>query len=306
LLVGALVFVILLKVYTLFHPPTDPIPGPIFTCHDIGITYEYRRQRPIIGDALLWPAELLVVGDSRVQTGLRVKGLEEAFGYNTKFYASAANYGGQIADYTESLLETRPRKMILTLAPFGVYVIQREVKFDENRWILFRTVVDNTLEMAVNRTRSYITDPIVFTTRLQAFEIPRMTRFFSPFSFESYAYPVKYEEKKNIRLYNEFFIPGKDIREKNMQTLTKNVEKLLEKGWEIVCIRIPVGESLRKIEEENFDCGRFDKMCKDLDIKYLDYSREHFETFDASHLGPFEAERFTRRLVKDLKEITDW
>jgi hypothetical protein len=265
--------------------------------------YEYKRKRPIIGDVLLRPAELLVVGDSRAQDGIQLSGLRRTLDYRIGMYASAVNYGAQMSDYTGHLLKLRPRKMILTLMPLGVYMRQNEIKIDYGNWELFRTAIDDLLNLAADRLRSYAFSPIIVTIRVNR---EKMTRFFSPLTFEGFAYPSKYSDLRNIRVYTRHMTRDKVIRKENMRRIGENVGKLLEKGWDIVCVRMPVAESLRKIEEDNFDCTAFVKMCEELEIKYLDYSRKNFQSFDGSHMDSFEAERFTRRLARDIKRVTGW
>ena len=73
-------------------------------------------------------------------------------------------------------------------------------------------------------------------------------------------------------------------------------------GWDIVCVRLPVGSHLLPIEEQAVAAEDFVRVTDEAGVPFLDYSRSNFRTRDGSHLIYADAVPFTRLLARDLKQ----
>ena len=78
------------------------------------------------------------------------------------------------------------------------------------------------------------------------------------------------------------------------------------KGWQIVCIRMPISQPLYAIEESFFPSSKFERWCSENHLMYLDYSKSPFPTCDGSHLDADEAMAFTTQLALDLRSKAGW
>ena len=81
---------------------------------------------------------------------------------------------------------------------------------------------------------------------------------------------------------------------------------LVERGYDVVCVRLPMAEGLRAIEEQGLTREEFASIAETAGVPYLDYSRDVFATRDGSHLVVPAARAFTQRLVEDLREVKGW
>lgn len=85
------------------------------------------------------------------------------------------------------------------------------------------------------------------------------------------------------------------------ERLVEHLRALVRDGWTVTCVRLPVSETIRALEEEVTPDAVFSSLCEEAGVRYLDRSRADFRTYDGSHLLHDEAVRFSRRLAADLR-----
>jgi hypothetical protein len=82
--------------------------------------------------------------------------------------------------------------------------------------------------------------------------------------------------------------------------VTKKLQIMKDKGWQIVCIRLPISDSVQKIENGYIDEKTFSRICQQVTVPYFDYSKANCVTHDGAHLSMEEARYFSYLLTKDL------
>jgi hypothetical protein len=89
-------------------------------------------------------------------------------------------------------------------------------------------------------------------------------------------------------------------RQDTLERVGELLTGLVDDGWVVVCVRLPVSDELRAIEELALPSSAFSDLCAALGVRYLDYSAAPYSTRDGSHLLAPDAARFTERLVDEL------
>ena len=77
-------------------------------------------------------------------------------------------------------------------------------------------------------------------------------------------------------------------------------------GWEVVCVRMPVGSVVGRAMNEAFSTADMRAACERLAIPFLDHARAPFPTKDGLHLTYGAAQSYARFLVEELRRVTDW
>ncbi len=106
---------------------------------------------------------------------------------------------------------------------------------------------------------------------------------------------------------NEIYRQGIQLEAVGAREITRNtvvslIRDLVEDGFAIVCLRMPVAAELRAIEESVFSQQQYADLASDAGVPFLDYSRAGFRTRDGSHLLAEDARRFSRMLAADLRQ----
>jgi hypothetical protein len=91
----------------------------------------------------------------------------------------------------------------------------------------------------------------------------------------------------------------RDKRRERVSVMQADLASMIKDGWRVACVRFPVSEGMRKLEDDAFPSEQFTQVCAELGIPYLDMKDTDYQTSDASHLLGADAERCTER-------IADW
>ena len=173
-----------------------------------------------------------------------------------------------------------------------------------SNWMFFRRIIDATLNMCCDRVRCRFVPRLTVNN---GFEKNNETvDYFNPFTFESFNYRATRNPNESDEDYLKWLNMDKTTRKQKLSILQKYMAELISGGWEIICIRLPISGSIKRLEEQNFDCSAFKTLCDNLKIIFFDYSEENYNTYDGSHLDAYEAERFSRRLAMDLQTKINW
>ncbi len=92
-------------------------------------------------------------------------------------------------------------------------------------------------------------------------------------------------------------------RRNSLQNLLREAKS---KGWDIVMVRMPTSEAIRKIESTLPGELQPEIVAREVGVDFIDY-RQMFggtaRTIDGSHLTPFSARMFSRKLAADLSTL---
>ncbi len=305
---GTLVFLALVLVYR-YHVAPRPIAGPLVSCITGDGVHEYLRDRPFMELASIRLADVVVAGDSRVMCGVAPPAFDEMLGLRESNLTAPLGYGGVLPRLLHTL-ERMPRrehgKLVVALSPLGIYNKQvPEPKVKESEWIVCRRLFDQSLDTAAQRVASRMVRIGVVNPNV-SFEEAFGTVFFSPFGHWVASYPSRVDVEAITNVTDMQLGGTVEAREYNLGVVTKQMKKLREKGWDIVCIRMPISAPLRAVEEKYGAGHVFSRWCERNDLPFLDYSAEPYKTYDGSHLPADEAMRFTKRLATDLRERAGW
>ena len=92
-------------------------------------------------------------------------------------------------------------------------------------------------------------------------------------------------------------------REANFESLTERLRALVEAGWRVVCVRLPLAPELLEIEEDSVPSERFARLAAEAGVPFLDYSRADYLTGDGTHMTVTSGRRFSRELGRALREL---
>ncbi len=95
-------------------------------------------------------------------------------------------------------------------------------------------------------------------------------------------------------------------RMREFERLQGMLSALLADGWEVVCVRMPVGSVVGRAMNEAFPTADMRAACERLAIPFLDHARAPFPTKDGLHLTYGAAHSYARFLVQELRHVTDW
>jgi len=303
--IAALVFLFLLSIWFVLAPQPLAKRGPFFSCESSAVSTAYASSGALPVRLAIEAGDLIVAGDSRLNVGIAEPILSEKTGCSVRILARPANRGGQLVSLTRYLLTLTPRRLVLAYSPASVYRPQKgEALPGHTGWMLSRTIFDNTINMITARLRCRLIRPLTFEHGF--YEHDQLEVYFSPLTLYGVAYPVRYRPRFCNKSYTKHLAEDREDRNEHLSLLTKNLKQLKEKGWNIVCIRMPTFHELREIEENAFPSDRFESICRNLDLPYFDYSQSDFATYDGTHIDAYQAEAFTSLLGDDLRERVGW
>ncbi len=300
-----MVFLVLLGAWSTLAPRPLPKRGPFVSCEWSTSSVAYSCSDSLPVRRAIEAAETIVAGDSRLNVGISEPILSEKTGSPVSILARPANRGGQLVSLTGYLLALPPRRLILAFSPASIFRNQKgEALPGQTDWMLSRKVFDDTINMMTDRIRSRLVRPLTFEHGF--YDHNQLEFYFSPLTLYGVAYPVSYRPRSCNKPYTTHLAEGREEREQNLPLLEKNLAQLKEKGWDIVCIRMPTFHELREIEENAFPGEKFEGLCRRLDLLYFDYSRTGFITYDGTHMDAYQAEAFSNLLGDDLREKAGW
>lgn len=291
---------------------------------------------PLASEGDLEAAELLFVGDSRVWRAICREAFDEdIFGPSAILWGSAAR--------TKELLvgveKLHPRRVVLAVSTLGFIehedtVVKRVFSDVEiPRWdsaSFEQDVLDwrssrlaaleaagvppqqyaytlSTIEATIRETRTTRSlTPRGIDLNLSRFFDDARARAVRTLRTDSWSErwlavpnPKRSRESYRVALRG---LPLSQTHE-NMRDSARLLRELRARGVDIVCIRLPFDVGLRSIEDEYLPPADYARFCREAGVRYLDYSKAPFQTYDGSHLTARAAPRFSARLARDLREL---
>jgi hypothetical protein len=309
LLWGMLVAVIMGAVWRAPRVP-HPIPGPLFSCMYDSDVEHYLRDQPFMEMLSVRWADVVAVGESRAYVDIAPDPFRQETGLREVNFAAPIFQGGQLVMLLHGLQSMPPKKLIICLSPTDLFTKQWSLTPVPPQWVECQTLLDKTLNQAVQRT---ISEEMPYTSAKADIRFlggnGAMTeptqKAFAPFSQWVAAYPVSWT---NGFAGTDEAILGEDreLRLSNLNVVANQVAELRKNGWKIACIRTPISPQVFVVEESAFPSRQFRTWCADNQLPYLDYSRLPILPFDGVHLDAKRAALFTQRLAADLKNQLGW
>jgi hypothetical protein len=288
------------------HAPI-PIPGPLISCALDGSILDYQRDAPFLAKLSMRFADIIAVGDSRTWD-LEPDVFKENLGLREVSNASSAFDYCELTTRLEPLRNLPPKKLIVSLTCIDLgNAMEPRTESDNNpQWVRCRGIIDKSLDTALQRESSKY---LRFVSAADGLGFrPNVSRYFTPFSLWMATYPttINPDSEGYIPMWETSFALDHDIRERTLPLIAQRLDQMREQGWQIVCVRLPVGKALLNVEDTNFPPQRFVQFCDENRLPLLDYSHAPFSTWDGSHLDASEAMRFTRLLTTDLRSKFGW
>jgi len=166
---------------------------------------------------------------------------------------------------------------------------------------------DLVLERMVRMHREQLLDDAPTTSGLErrlgvwlANRVARSVRRVATGTWEESWFPVIDETSSNDVYRGGIQREAAGAREFTRDNVVALLRGLVADGFEIVCLRMPVSEELRTIEESVFAQADLAALARDAGVAYLDYSRGEYRSRDGSHLLADDARRFSRVVAEDL------
>ncbi len=225
------------------------------------------------------PGALHVIGDSRVQRGIVTGEMEDAGMGTTVAWTRPA---AQTLDLLRLVDEQMPARLVVALSPLGLHNEQAAPLGEAPQEPYPPRRLDAFTADWADMFRRRLAEPV----------LPPAWRFgwFGGFGqdkfFEAFRHSLRPESR--------------EPRREKLRQVEAFLGAMRDKGWSIVCVRIPTYGPMRAIEDEAFDPALFEGLCERLQLPYLDYGVVEGETSDGSHLGVGGARRFSRQLAQDL------
>lgn len=265
--------------------PQDP-RGPRLSRGDLVAESGEIGPFYVLGDPAT--AEILVVGDSRVQKAMMPETLEPP---DRSRVAVLWGPGGQILGLLPLARELGPRKLVIALAPLSLFSARAAAfweRFREERDAPLARRIDELLaeEFAEVRLRAIAT--IRTDTWGRGWVFPK-----DPL-FSNYQYSLQLDESTRQQ------------RDVNLDELERSLRALVQDGFEVACVRLPISDELFAIEQAALRAPELQQICNRLGIPFLDEAHAPYETYDGAHLAYADAVRFGRDLVARLRTELGW
>lgn len=283
-------------------------------------------------------ADLLCVGDSRVQSGVLAGAFEDAgFGETALLWGPGAQ--------SEKLLRyarTRgPRRIVLAVSPAAVHGKRER---DEARNLLefgpgpfdtaeleaetarFRELARRALVAAERdlgeeaailgnwwRLHQHAVEEPTPAQRVDAalseawreFRADHLQTLTGSTFGESWFHPL--DPTAEVEVYERGLRRStREERSDSLARLCRLVAELRADGVEFVAVRLPISPQLLAVEEAGLPAAEFEDAFRELGVPYLDYSRADYTTTDGSHLTDRSARRFSHRLAREVAALTGW
>lgn len=88
--------------------------------------------------------------------------------------------------------------------------------------------------------------------------------------------------------------------------MRQSLQVLRHRGWEVVCLRLPIHPELADLEDVHVPPELVEQLCSQLGLPLLDHRRGNYATLDGSHMGPNESRRFSSDLAVELERRLGW
>ncbi len=334
LVAGAVLYLLLVVAWQNFIVPDLP-PDPFRPNLSQGqVLWAGPRNHPIYTREDIENADVLVIGDSRIFHGIVAERLEEA---GLGRVAVVWCFGGHLTSLLAAVREMPPKRLVIGLAPINLHpkknpvmteIMRREppsllqeggnelvaawaeeeldylVEFGFTRSRAEKEVNDVLRNLEQARLRSTWSPERVDLEFKEWFNV-RRRRVVGTLSTRTwdYAWFWNYQSGESDDVYrgilSEETAPE---RAASLERVTELIQELKDQGREIVCLRVPVAHQLLEIEEAAFPGARFEELCKELEVPYLDSSNRPFRTRDGSHLNGPGADRYSRVVAEFLAE----
>lgn len=228
----------------------------------------------------------LALGDSRANHGFDEEHLPR---YGIQSLSVLWVGGAQLVDLLAAARELPCRRIVVALSPLEVY---RTVTDADQERKLAMGFVDRSFSRRVDRA---IAEQFL---RLRSSLVHwQDTRGFAA-SWIERPYPDATDHQLRIAL-------GPPTRADRLQALER-IEQLMRElqaeGRTIACVRMPISESLRAVEDEAFDPAQFVGLCERLGLAYVDYGTSE-PTIDGSHLTAEAGRRLAPRLAEFMRAM---
>jgi hypothetical protein len=96
--------------------------------------------------------------------------------------------------------------------------------------------------------------------------------------------------------------PTRADRLRALERIEQLMRDLQAEGRSLACVRMPISESLRAVEDEALDPALFVGLCERLGIPYVDYGTSE-PTIDGSHLTAEAGRRLAPRLAEFMRAM---
>ena len=286
-------------------------------------------------------AEFIFAGDSRVKSGIDLP-LIESFGIRSaaKIWRAGGRTADLLRPLLDW---ERPRALVVSLTPLGFVGLPNKVVAETLRaphlacdptvspwrvalWAETEQVhlveqgfepllAEKTMEWWIGRHHGMRVDyradqRLVNTLRidqdLNAFVDMHRSLWLHPIEPSTWAKAWWRKDKhgKSDSLYKSALTAGKKAAlEEGYQDLEKVLGGLLERGWRIAAVRMPLEPGLRKVEDDCVAGGWLDQLVEDLEIPYRDMGTWPNATLDGSHLHMDGAAKASEEVALWLKQI---
>lgn len=290
---------------------------------------------PFTTEGDLAQARTIFAGDSRVWSDSCLEVFDEAgLGPTALIWGG----GAKVHDLLAAVSKFEPQRVVLGLSSLGLkdsekdvgQVISRvefpdwrEVDF-ESRFASWRAKRVGDLQAAghepkeyehpLNMLKSYLDDARLVNSFTPRGIDARLARWADDarqrriYTLQTDSWRFAWFEPLNPRKHDGIYrnrlkgVPQSEF-EANLQMALKRIRALLDRGVEVVCVRMPVDAQLLKIENRFVSPELFTSFCEAAGVIYLDHSAdEGLETRDGSHLTLPSANRFSRELAVELHD----
>lgn len=303
LLFGAIFFVVLVVVWKL-NTSVAPAREPWLSCRMSNDANRFKIILPFIASRLLHNSDIVVIGDSRTYADIDPNIFNRITGIKLFNYSAGQGDGGQLLYMLKRLEKIPPKKLIVVLSPLSMRSTFEQIHDNlcsESEWTTFRKIFDQTLDHNLHILRSYLIATISMHGESKGLFIGNREGYFvCPFSGFGPRIDDSVKQNGSDNEYRRLLDKYNNDIKKRIPELEKEIITMKNIGWKIICIRIPISQSLLKIENSYFEGDIFGLLCKKTGVDYLDYSTADFIAHDGSHLSMKEAGKFSSRLAKDL------
>lgn len=226
--------------------------------------------------------QVAIAGDSRLVCGIVPSVIESKLGQSVGLLWESA-LEQNLLRMLRRIRKVAPRRLLVAL--HAVALIDRPWQdVVPDGWPEMRRGIDRRLNDWVSELRLRIT--------------PR-------FGFDGPINDWKPFRRNEAPLYESIFASGRPS-EAHLGRILSELRAMRDEGWQVACVRLPVHEVVRSVEERYFARNVVPAACADLELPFLDYYTEEFVSADGSHLHASEMDRFSLRLAADLRARIGW
>lgn len=225
---------------------------------------------------------LLFAGDSRIGSDISVRTLER------RGLGTAGLLWNGFAQFDHVLQGVRmlpPRRLVISVTPTSVYLPPTKRMAD--------LLAKERARRITQRIDERLDDEVDVWRR-------KTFRTWEPNPWGGGEAGVVLEPRRHEGIYIGLLgLKTREKRRERVAELQASLASIVRDGWRVACVRLPVSEGMRKLEDDAFPPEQFTQVCAELGIPYLDMKDASYQTSDASHLLGADAERCTER-------IADW